>query len=43
MTYTGHLDNKQILIDYEGNGANYHRQGDLGATIMMVAPRSPRQ
>ena len=24
---------KQILIDYEGNGANYHRRGDLGATI----------
>ena len=26
-------NNKQILIDYEGNGTNYHRRGDLGATI----------
>ena len=27
-------DSKQILIYYEGNGANYHRRGDLGATII---------
>ena len=27
-------DIKQILIDYEGNGANYHCRGDLGATII---------
>ena len=24
---------KQILINDEGNGANYHHRGDLGATI----------
>ena len=45
------INSKQILIDYEGNGANYHRRGDLGATIIpsrkardnVLAPRSPRR
>ena len=27
-------DIKQILTDYEDNGTNFHRRGDLGATII---------
>ena len=36
-----HNSSKQILIDYEGNGANYHRRGALGATIF--PSRKPRE